>query len=94
MKFNQQELACFASSRQGKADKEGVLWLREIDGTKVKKKQGVYILLRGVFTVMVRLNQTPTVAGYVQRWFTLSGNMLFYSKSDLPVSLSYSRIHL
>ena len=24
--------------------------------------------------------------GYVQRWFTLSGNMLFYNKSDLPVS--------
>ncbi|XP_064405086.1 inositol polyphosphate-4-phosphatase type I A-like [Halichondria panicea] len=63
MKFNQQELALFASSRQGKADKEGVLWLREIDGTKVKKKQG-----------------------YAQRWFTLSGNMLFYSKSDLSDS--------
>ncbi len=42
MKFNQQELALFASSRQGKADKEGVLWLREIDGTKVKKKQGAH----------------------------------------------------
>lgn len=40
MKFNQHELALFASSRHGKADKEGVLWLREIDGTKVKKKQG------------------------------------------------------
>ncbi len=50
MKFNQQELACFASSRQGKSDKEGVLWLREIDGTKVKKKQGAFIApsLQGV----------------------------------------------
>lgn len=38
MKFNHRELALYASTKLGKADKEGCLWMKENEG-KVKKKQ-------------------------------------------------------
>lgn len=62
MKFNDHELSLFASTRLGKADKEGCLWMREVEG-KIRKKQN-----------------------YVQRWFLLSGNLLFYCKTETPES--------
>ena len=36
MKFNQKELACYASAKSGKADKEGFLYMKESE----KKKEG------------------------------------------------------
>lgn len=62
MKFNDHEISLYASARLGKADKEGCLWMREVEG-KIRKKQN-----------------------YVQRWFLLSGNLLFYCKSETPDS--------
>ena len=38
MKFNDHEISLFASARLGKADKEGCLWMREVEG-KIRKKQ-------------------------------------------------------
>ena len=38
MKFNHHELALYASTRLGKSDKEGSLWMKEVDN-KAKKKQ-------------------------------------------------------
>ncbi len=38
MKFNDHELSLFASARIGKADREGCLWMREVEG-KIRKKQ-------------------------------------------------------
>ena len=39
MKLNEKELACYAQSANGKADKEGILWIKEYDG-KSKKREG------------------------------------------------------
>ena len=38
MKFNDHELSLYAAARLGKADKEGCLWMREVEG-KIRKKQ-------------------------------------------------------
>ena len=38
MKLNDNELLQYASSRLGKADKEGCLWMREVEG-KIRKRQ-------------------------------------------------------
>lgn len=38
MKFNDHELSLYAAARSGKADKEGCLWMREVEG-KLRKKQ-------------------------------------------------------
>ena len=38
MKLNDHELLQYANSRLGKADKEGCLWMREVEG-KLRKKQ-------------------------------------------------------
>jgi hypothetical protein len=38
MKFNDHELSLFAATRLGKADKEGCLWMKEVEG-KIRKKQ-------------------------------------------------------
>lgn len=38
MKLNGKELAIFAASRVGQADKEGKLWMRECEGL-VRKKE-------------------------------------------------------
>jgi len=39
MRFNHRELAVYASSRQGKADKEGCLWVKEWEGIIFRKKE-------------------------------------------------------
>ena len=41
MKFNDHELSLYASTRLGRADKEGVLWMREVEG-KIRKKQSEF----------------------------------------------------
>lgn len=38
MKFNDHELSLYAAARIGKSDKEGCLWMREVEG-KIRKKQ-------------------------------------------------------
>lgn len=38
MKFNHHELALYAATRQGRCDKEGSLWMKEVD-SKAKKRQ-------------------------------------------------------
>ena len=38
MRFNTKELAYYASTRFGKADKEGALWMKEYEGL-IKKKE-------------------------------------------------------
>ena len=38
MRFNHRELALYASSRLGKADKEGCLWMKEYEGILRKKE--------------------------------------------------------
>ena len=40
MKLNDKELAYFAETANGRADKEGILWIKENDG-KLKKKGGL-----------------------------------------------------
>lgn len=60
MRFNHRELAMYALSRQGKADREGCLWMKETDSRKRKKD------------------------AFIQRWFELTGNMLFYWRSENP----------
>ena len=42
MRFNHRELAMYALSRQGKADREGCLWMKETDSRK-RKKDGVCV---------------------------------------------------
>lgn len=39
MKLNDHELLQYATSRLGKGDKEGCLWMKEVEGGKAKKKQ-------------------------------------------------------
>ena len=39
MKFNHYELAAYCSSKRGKADKEGTLWLRERSEGLFSKKE-------------------------------------------------------
>ena len=85
MKLNEKELASYAQSANGKADKEGILWIKEYDG-KSKKREGacypnclfrfrsIQLLLPSLFVVLTR------------RWFKLIGNLLFYFKSDVQVS--------
>ena len=81
MKFNDHELSLFASARIGKADKEGCLWMREVEG-KIRKKQSELSFLANKW----RLREFCLItAGYVQRWFILTGNLLFYCKSETPV---------
>ncbi len=80
MKLNDHELLQFASSRVGKADKEGILWMKEVEGGKIKKKQSKERLC-----CMVGRYKPIFGAGYVQRWFLLSGNLLFYFKTETPV---------
>jgi inositol polyphosphate-4-phosphatase len=63
MRFNTKELAYYASTRFGKADKEGALWMKEYEGL-IKKKET-----------------------YTQRWFLLTGNLLFYCKDEHPDSM-------
>ena len=38
MRFNTKELAHYASTRFGKADKEGALWMKECEGILKKKE--------------------------------------------------------
>ena len=38
MRFNTKELAHYASTRFGKADKEGALWMKEYEGILKKKE--------------------------------------------------------
>lgn len=38
MRFNHKELAYYASTRFGKADKEGCLWMKEHEGILKKKE--------------------------------------------------------
>jgi inositol polyphosphate-4-phosphatase len=63
MRFNTKELAYYASTRFGKADKEGALWMKEYEGL-IKKKET-----------------------YTQRWFLLTGNLLFYCREEHPDSM-------
>ena len=52
MKFNNRELALYASSRFGKADKEGCLWMKEAEGI-LKKKESELLRLRLVASAPV-----------------------------------------
>jgi hypothetical protein len=63
MRFNTRELAHYASTRFGKADKEGALWMKECEGILKKKET------------------------YTQRWFLLTGNLLFYCRAEHPDSV-------
>lgn len=83
MKLNDHELLQYASSRLGKGDKEGCLWMKEVEGGKAKKKQS-----KSWVVYCARLGGTcPYLCtGYVQRWFLLAGNLLFYFKTETPVS--------
>ena len=55
MRFNTKELAYYASTRFGKADKEGALWMKEYEGI-LKKKESEFAVdsdLSGSFTGVV-----------------------------------------
>ena len=43
MRFNTKELAYYASTRFGKADKEGALWMKEYEGL-IKKKESEFTI--------------------------------------------------
>ena len=43
MRFNTKELAYYASTRFGKADKEGALWMKEYEGILKKKESKSFI---------------------------------------------------
>lgn len=91
MKFNDHELSLFAAARLGKADKEGCLWMREVEG-KIRKKQSESSQLSGWSAGVCVLRFTGVCgSGYVQRWFLLSGNLLFYCKTEMPV-MTHARI--
>ena len=56
MKFNDHELSLYASAKIGKADKEGCLWMREVEG-KLRKKQSEW-------SVKIVSTQTPNRYSY------------------------------
>ena len=39
MKFNDHELSLYAAARSGRADKEGVLWVKEVEGKRKKQSE-------------------------------------------------------
>lgn len=47
MRFNTKELAYYASTRFGKADKEGALWMKEYEGI-IKKKESKSVLFQRI----------------------------------------------
>lgn len=53
MKFNDHELSLFASTRLGKADKEGCLWMREVEGKIRKKQSKLSCVLGGILNILV-----------------------------------------
>ena len=79
MRFNTKELAYYASTRFGKADKEGALWMKEYEGL-IKKKESELYTHFGKFVLL------PNLSAYTQRWFLLTGNLLFYCRDEHPVS--------
>ena len=83
MRFNTRELAHYASTRFGKADKEGALWMKECEGI-LKKKESEFA--SEVVCVAV-LRDVSLLSAYTQRWFLLTGNLLFYCRAEHPVSL-------
>ena len=104
MKLNDKELAYFAETANGRADKEGILWIKENDG-KLKKKGG--LLTERTQPRRPNLSQHSSCAKgtdyecflcflpvHNRRWFKLIGNLLFYLKSEVPVSCLWSRLRL
>ena len=94
MKLNDKELAYFAETANGRADKEGILWIKENDG-KLKKKGGLLnehsqpCILSQAVTGYERFLCFLTV--HNRRWFKLIGNLLFYMKSEIPVGFGLKR---
>ena len=87
MRFNHRELSLYASSRLGKADKEGCLWVKEWEGI-LRKKESECNGVVGVYMGIAYLldPSSPSFPAYTQRWFLLTGNLLFYCRTEHPVS--------
>ena len=87
MRFNHRELSLYASSRLGKADKEGCLWVKEWEGI-LRKKESECNDVVGVYMGIAYLLDlsSPSFPAYTQRWFLLTGNLLFYCRTEHPVS--------
>ena len=90
MKFNHHELALYASTRLGKSDKEGSLWMREVDSKAAKKKQCELLIKHRALSEDC-IDELPyyLYAAYVHRWFLLCGNLLFYCRTEHPVRSFY-----
>lgn len=93
MRFNQRELALYAASRLGKADKESCLWMKECEGILRKKESECSE------HAVQNLSSTPSSCtlslfiAYTQKWFILTGNLLFYCRTEHPVSI-LNRAHM
>lgn len=92
MRFNHKELAHYASTRFGKADKEGSLWMKEHEGI-LKKKESECCCENVDFTSGQEVTVSLSPLAYTQRWFLLTGNLLFYCKAEHPVRLALSAVH-
>lgn len=57
MRFNTKELAYYASTRFGRADKEGALWMKEYEGILKKKESEFtsFICMNGRITIVLSL---------------------------------------
>ena len=86
MRFNTKELAHYASTRFGKADKEGALWMKEYEGILKKKESEFPSFNICTCACLMDLERPFSPSAYIQRWFLLTGNLLFYCRAEHPVS--------
>ena len=93
MRFNHKELAYYASTRFGKADKEGCLWMKEHEGI-LKKKESKSCCENKIHPLDRKSPYlSPFTLAYTQRWFLLTGNLLFYCRAEHPVRLVLNAVH-
>lgn len=73
MRFNTKELAYYASTRFGKADKEGALWMKEYEGILKRKESelgiSVHVVVRRVSASLLPSQRTHRGGFYSQEIF-------------------------